>query len=322
MSKIGDQLFLHIWKRFSMTTRNDYSFSEAGCCNLVLNHWISQGLLTKPLEVRTQFSISNNQDFASLLFAVDKYLQKLWERTRDVFQLLDELGKFRQVHDLLVRMESLGMKLPSVILRVAIRVISKYDNGLAIETYRLHRLMCDKYGPIKMWFLRIFVTTLIRDPRIRPAQIWALLNIPKYEKTPASQRNVYRACLTQPEIKMINDMAMEFALCQFRTKRVVFRAISNCLYHLRLHKADVSPDIAKAFVHIGITREVQGGQYVGQERLNYIISQIEEIEGEKVAGQVDRIVSDWRSFMTRESAMRESVRKRRRGNILRVGPID
>lgn len=313
MPQASDELFLDIWKKFDITK---HTFSEAGWCNLILKRWISRGFLSRPTEVETWFAISNKQDFASLLFALDKFKEMQFTRTRGLFHFLDEFGRFKKVYTILLRMRNLGMKLPATILRQSVEIISKYDNSLAIRTYRL-RFLLHKDRLLNAQFLGIFVTALINDPKIHPARIWAFLNIPMYEKLPHSGRHFTREPLHECMVEVISIMASEFARCEFRPRRVVLRNVLNCLYHLRLHNAKITPELSKALAHIGITREIRGGQYVGQERLRYIISMIEKIEGKRVAQQVDGIVFDWRLYLTEKS-----VRERREGNVLRAGPID
>lgn len=314
MSKVGDKLFFHVWKEFYV---DKFFFSEAGCCNLILDHWISQGLVTKTQEVGIQYGVSKRQDFASLLFAIEKYKQNYWTRTRDLFLILNTLGRYKKLYQVLSRMKSLGMKLPWQILRMAVEIISGYDNRFALRTYNLSHSLDDGVRPIRISFLQTFVITLINDPNINPTRIWAMLNIPIYARLPPSRRCPQSQRLSPAMVKMINAMALEFARCEFRSKRVALRHVMNCLHHLSIHKARVTSELSKALAHIGITREMQDCRFVGQERLHYIISMIEKIEGRDVAERVDGIVFDWRSYFTEKAA-----RERREGNVLRAGPID
>jgi hypothetical protein len=313
MSKIGDQLFLHIWRELYFGKKD--SFSEAGFCNLVLDHWVSQGLVTKSQEVGTLYAASTKQDFASLLFAIEKYRQNYWTRIIDVFLISDKLGRYRKVYQVLLRMRSRGMKLPWKTLRTAVEIISSYNNRLAIRTYTLGHFLDDKSRPISMKFLQAFVTTLIQDPRISPAQIWSMLDIPIYARLHPSQRGPRPERLSAGMEKLVNTMALEFAL--YRPKRIALRQIENSLHHLRVHKGFVRSELSRALSHVGITREIQDRQWIGQERLAYVLRMVEKIEGTTVAERVDRIVFDWRTYFRDKSA-----REYREENVLRVGPID
>ena len=296
MPKMDDRTFFYIWKELYVHGKH---FSEAGFSNLVLNHWISQGLVTKSHEVGTLYATSAKQDFASLFIAIDKWKQDYWGRLKDLFLIAGKLGRYKKIYQVLLRMRSHGMKVPWRVLRTAVAVVSNYDPRLAIRIYKQgHALDCGK-RPFSMEFLKTFVSVLIQERRVSPAYIWEMLDVPIYSRLSYSQKGHSSQRLSAGMERLMNIIALEFA--RHYPRRVALRQIENSLHHLRVHGGRLGKEISQALTHVGITTEITEGNWIVQQRLAYVVRHIENIEGTRVAEQVDRIVFDWRSYFVDKS---------------------
>jgi hypothetical protein len=69
--------------------------------DVVLGRWISQGYVVKGNLTRNTFELSSldsgPDDLGSVLFAIDKNREKMFCRTKDLFKLLNDLGRYKDV---------------------------------------------------------------------------------------------------------------------------------------------------------------------------------------------------------------------------------
>lgn len=313
---INTQLFLQTWK----ILEGQDSIPENIASDLILSHWISQGYVASATMVRNSFEATarraGKEDFASLLLALHRHRENSLARTRELFLLLDDIGKYEKVYSILSRMNDLGLKVPVSYLRQSIVTMSNYDARLALKTFHLHKEMLLGDSQIKVDWIPNFVIALINDRGIPPKHIWEILKIPIYEKLPKSERKFQRLPLSQTMIELIHKMALAFAYSEARPPRVALRNVLQCLYHLRVHRAPIGSELSRAVTHIGITDEINKGQWIRQERLRYALHLINEVEGKEIAAKADATVLNWRMFLSEKQA-----RQNREGNVLCVGTI-
>jgi hypothetical protein len=300
--KVDTELFLQTWK--ALETRGDIPENEAS--DLMLNHWISRGYVRNGIGVRNSFEATaqrvGREDFASLLFALDKHRENSLTRTRELFLLLDKLGKYRKVYKILSRMNDLGLKVPMSCLGRSIDTMSNYDARLALKTFYLHKAMLLGDRRVRLDWIPNFIIALINDRSVTPKQIWGILRIPIYEELPRSQRHFQATPLSQTMIALLHKMAFEFAHSEARPTRVALRNVLQCLYHLRVHRAPISQELSRAMSRAGISEDINNGQWIRDERLRYTLHLIKEIEGEDVAEKVDATVLNWREFLSEKQA--------------------
>jgi hypothetical protein len=315
MPNVGDYQLVRTWK--TLDPRNDLRGDQ--CSEVFLHHWISQNKVKEATAVTNTASsqwcsAGNSLSFARLLLALDKHREMCFTRTGDLFYLLRKLGRHREISDILCRMEELDMKIPTTILGAAVEKMSAYDTKRALEMWNLPSKMKLGY-PLRPDFIPQFVLSMIDDPEISSETIWNLLNIPMHSQR-RSHRPHFAEPLPQEMIDLMHKMASAFARSEARPPRVAFRNICQCLHHLRIHRAPISPELTRAVNHAGTTRSIMKGMIVGKERLRYMLYLISKVEGEGVAKEVDETVYKWRQFV------KDQRHKLRRGaNPLRVGAL-
>jgi hypothetical protein len=317
LSNIDTELFLQNWRKLE----SQDTILENDASDLILSLWMSQGYVKNIDGVRNSFEASaprpEKKDFASLLFALDKHRENSLTRTRDLFLLLEGLGRYKMVYKILSRMNNLSLKVPATCLARSIDTMSSHDVHLALKIFSLRKVMLLGDRRFRLDWIPDFIIALINDRSVEPKRIWEILGIPIYEYRPRFQRHFQPRALPQTMIDLLHRMALAFAQSPARPTRVAVRNVLQCLYHLRLHRAPISPELARAMSSAGITREIIAGQWIREDRLHYTLVLIDELEGKEVADKVDATVLNWRQHLSEKQA-----RRAREGNVLRVGPID
>jgi hypothetical protein len=317
INKVDTELFLQTWRK----VEGQDSIRENEASDLILSHWVSQGCVKNAAGVRNSFEATaqraGQEDFASLLFALDKHRENSLTRTRELFLLLDRLGKYKRVYKILSRMNDMGLKVPMTCLGRSIDTMSSYDARLALRTFHLHKAMLLGDRRVRLDWIPNFVIALINDRSITPKQIWELLRIPIYEDLPRSQRHFQPTPLSPTMIDLVHKMTLAFAHSEARPARVAVRNVLQCLYHLRVHRAPIGQEVSRAMSRVGITEDINNGRWVRDERLRYTLDLVNKVEGKDVAEKVDATVVNWRLYLSEKEA-----RRKREGNVLRVGPID
>lgn len=318
MSNVDDQLLVQIWRQVDPSNH----LSTTKCSVIILNQWISQGKVKKAPAVRNTFAASllwplagQSASFARLLLALDKHRELCFTRAGELFELLHSLGRHQHIPDILFRMNELDMKIPTTMLGAAVEKMSAHDIKRALDMYYLPHDMKLGY-PLRPEFMPKFVIAQINDPSVPPAAIWKLLNIPIYEGG-SSFQPYFAKPLPREMIDLIHKMATAFARSEGRPCRVAFRNILQCLHHLRIHNAPISPELTRAVSHANITRSILNGLSVGQERLRYALHLVAKVEGEEVAKAVDETVFKWRQYVHEKR-----TKARREANVLSTGPIE
>lgn len=313
---VDTKYFIQTWK--NLETADKILDSEAS--ELILSHWISQGYIKNAAIVRISYETiaqrAGKEDFASLLFALDKHRENALIRTRELFLLLDSLGKYKRVYTTLSRMKDFGLKVPVSFLSRAIDMMSNYDARLALKTFHLHKVILLDEKQMRLDWIPNFIIALINHKGITPNHIWEILEIPVYEALPRSQRHFKPSAMSQTMRDLLHKMALAFASSNARPPRVALRNVLQCLYHLRVHRAPIGPELSRAVTRLGITNEIGNGKWIRQERLRYALHLISEVEGKDVAKEADATVLNWRIYLSEKQA-----RENREGNVLRVGVI-
>jgi hypothetical protein len=321
--EVPDKIFVDIVRRMGHCTgATEHPIPG----DVVLSRWISQGYIREGALVRNAFELSASDsgphDLGSVLFAIDKHREKVFCRTEDLFKLLNNLERYKDVYWVLVRMQNLGLKLPRDIIGPTIEIMSKYDFKLA---YRIHGLfysgLIDGKG-LQPHLMPNFIISMVNDDKISPRIIWKVMGIPIYDHLQPSKRSAFsKECLSPATIGLVTKLAIAFAQTHARPQRVAFRNVVRCLHHLRRHNAPITPELTRAISHAGFTRKIIAGQKISKELLDWVLGLVEMAEGTDVAIITDRAVTYWNQQLVEEQWMKARARAREL-NVLRVGPIN
>lgn len=267
--------------------------------DVVLSRWISQGYLREGALVRNASEVSALDsgflDLGLLLFTIHQHREKMFCRTKDLFNLYNKLGRYTEVYGLLVQMQNLGLKLPPGVIGQTIEIMSKYDLRLA---YRIHMMFYSGLRTdgesLRPELNPNFIISMVNHRRFTPLKIWKVMGIPFYEKMLVFERSRFSTKRLSPaRIELVTKVAIAFAQTEAREQRQAFRNVVQCLHHLRRHNAPVTPELARAISHAGFTRKILAGQWISKELLNWVLGIIEVAEGTDVAVIADRAVTFW-----------------------------
>ncbi|KAE9381763.1 hypothetical protein N431DRAFT_393307 [Stipitochalara longipes BDJ] len=294
---------------------------------IVLSHWISQGHLRRPdlVRITSEVFASNKDppDLGLVLYAIDKHREMVFKRTKDLFKLLSDLGRYKDVYKILVRMQSLGLKLPSDIIGPTMNIMSKYDLVLAGRIYNRFYSGLGVSGKCLLAELSPdFIFSMVNDANISPLRIWKVMGIPFYEKMRPAERAAFSKRRLSPGMAdFVTALAISFARADARPQRVALRNVVQCLHHLRRHRASITPELTRAISHAGFTRKILAGQWVSKELQSWILGIIEVAEGTDVAVITDSAVTYWNEQLA-EKQHEKALKEIREMNVLRVGLID
>ncbi|KAN0122214.1 hypothetical protein V8E51_000540 [Hyaloscypha variabilis] len=322
---LDDKFFIDIVKRMQKCKGIPEYTSLPG--EIVLSRWISQGHVQQGDLVRITFEVfASNKgppDLGLVLFAIDQHKEMFFRRTKDLFKLLSALERYKDVYQILVRMQDLGMKLPPDIIGPTLNIMSNYDLWL---TYQIYKMFYSGLGirgrGLRPNLSQNFIYSMVNDATVSPLRIWKVMGIPFYEKLRPVERDAFSTSRLSPAmIDFVTSLAIAFARTDARPQRVALRNVVQCLHHLRRHAAPITPELTRAISHAGFTRKILAGNWISKELQSWILSLVEVAEGTDVAVITDRAVTYWNEQLveTRQAKARKEAREM---NVLRVGPID
>ncbi|KAL8699208.1 MAG: hypothetical protein Q9201_006136 [Fulgogasparrea decipioides] len=108
--------------------------------------------------------------------------------------------------------------------------------------------------------------------------------------------------LQHSRIHLLGRMALAYAQARHLQPSVAFQYVYDCW---TLQKRDalghVGPDLIRALVHSGLVRPLQAGQTMSYARLEWILRQVAEVEGEDAMRRLGHTVWQWREDINRRS---------------------
>jgi hypothetical protein len=287
--------------------------------DIVLSRWITRGHISQGALVRNTFEISTlecgSSDPEFLLLAIDRHREGVFNKTKALFKLLCDLGRYKDVYKILAGMRRLRMKVPIDIIAPTIKTASRYDPKFAYSIYQLCLRLCVDKRP---YLNPNFILPMIHHRGFQPQSIWKLLRIPIYDDLKRYERSQFSGKRLSPFMtKLITKVAIAFAHSDARPQRVAFRNVLQCLHHLRRHNAPITSDLTRAISHAGFTRKIIAGRWISKEQLRWALGLIELAEGTEVAIITEKAVTYWN-----EQLEAKQQKEARESNVLRVGPIN
>ncbi|TAQ89811.1 hypothetical protein B7494_g1895 [Chlorociboria aeruginascens] len=294
--------------------------------NLIINHWISQGYVSKTTATWNRFEATLSpyryHTFGLLLRVIEMRHKYGWIMLEELFSFFNQLGRHNIIYLILRQSKSLGLDISARVLGPVIEIMSNHDLNYAFRTYKLYPSLGLDHSPISCPRL---IIAMINDPQFTPRTIWAML------ENPIKPAVFSRSRLPQHRIRLIQDMAMAFARAESRHTRVVVRNVEQCLRYLSMRKVPITSTLTRAVAYTVVTRDFNNDQFVVTNRLKWALGLIARVEGDPVAVAIDKLVFQWRADLVNQSMRvkreKEVLREIQRiwwreCNVLRVGTID
>ena len=219
-----------------------------------------------------------------------------------LFTFLRELGAFTAIVEIV---EEAGPIMNRGILIAEITELSQANLNAAYEVFRACPWLPLESCP------DLAIRLLLMHERGHPEELFRLRRL--------HWRTCDRVAIFGPNPQVAVSAQHAFyhriALAIARCPRVRPRAAFSWVYHCymtvvwRKRLGGVGPEMTRALTHAGITRKLQAEQWVSTEQIGWILSKVQEVEGEEVAHQLDELVYEWRGEVLRKNAERIQQRK-------------
>lgn len=296
-------------------------FNEDRSSNLILQHWISRGVISNPYGVKLAFdAISRgNGSFAALFLTLSKRQERSLARTNDFFRLATHLRRLSHVYPILHEMNSKAMKLPvtifSRLLNILCSPIPNVRKALpehALRIWNIHSQMYNGYATLRLESIPNMVIELVYYRELPSSKIWELLRIPPYKRLESKGRNrpLVTVRLSEQMVDLMHKMALAFAYAENRTPKSAVENIEQCIWHLRRHRAHIGPDISKALCHAVFTREIKAGNWIVTGRIRWALNIVERLEGKEAAEKMADLVAKWRRALVAKQEKEAEERQR------------
>ncbi|PVH88517.1 hypothetical protein DL98DRAFT_509228 [Cadophora sp. DSE1049] len=307
LPNVSETLLLETWRQFGSYVEQD------SATDILLNHWIGRDLFERPALARIVFDDVASQryrkDPSTLLYVIDGERENCWGKLRLLFRFLDKLGDHETIYRTLVSLRKRRIKVPADVMDETLEGMAIENTLLAQKAFRLYRFLRHNDAPLRLEKCPRFIFSLVNSPDISSSVIWKSLGIPLYESMPARslarQTPPTETTLTPIVADHLTKMATLFAHCKTRTQRVAFRNVMQCLFHLRRHNTPITPELTRAMVHAGISRKISSDGWIAEERSQWLLELIEQVEGTEVAVTVDEIVKVWNQQISERVSRRD-----------------
>ena len=182
---------------------------------------------------------------------------------------------------------------------------SKFNPVLALKLFRA-------WPSLRIAQCPGLMDAIISDRRIRPG---APLNLfyrdsPNLQATNRFLRESQPLPLKHDQALLLHEMALAFAQAAHLSPREALRKVMRCFHHFIGRYDLLKPQISEAMIVAGIIRYLEAGIWVSSVSLKKILAIVREVEGEKVADEIDRMVFVWRGRVVASRVYKERMWKR------------
>ena len=293
--------------------------SELDQCKFIVRNWVydlvrpRMGL--EPAKVcsavmRTFDQLCRNRGLAQCynnlilaLYYEDQLHEPILHATFRLLRELSRSDKFLQIVELL---QACDIPMKAAILGAEAKQYSQIDTGVALRIFELHQALTLE-GCLDL------AIALINDPLSHVDTTFRLLNRhrPTTDKPSKATRPRFHA-----RTHLLHQMATAFAHAEHLNPSIAFRKVHECYVHLQRDELPVGPALVRALTHAGIVRNLQAGDSVGTQKIQWILGRVREVEGEDVEKVVDGAIFTWRGKVNayrlqpqRQRTIRDTLRK-------------
>ncbi|PQE10093.1 fungal specific transcription factor domain containing protein [Rutstroemia sp. NJR-2017a BVV2] len=323
LEKMDDVTFTSIWnmlESYSLGQLNPQAESShfttaVEIAELSLSRWITQGHVVKGLAVEHTFRTMNvlgRTPFLNLFRSLQKHEELHDEMFRTFFDLLYKLQKPRHSFAALHQLRRYASR---VDVRTVAKIVRRMDLNNRRMAYQIYMHYCK--GRIKPESCVSLIVAMINSDNISSRSIWAALEIPIWAELPEHRKHPCRKkSLSKSRINLIHKMATAFSVSKVRSPRVALRNVTQCWQYLSAHGVEPMPEMSKAIVYLGVTRDIEEYNWVSTDRFRWVFDVVAKCEGQEVADEMDRAVYKWRQHLVQESDARF-----REANVLGTGHL-
>jgi hypothetical protein len=164
--------------------------------------------------------------------------------------------------------------------------ISSTDPTLAYILYKCHNIWISRCPEL--------LFALIKEG-VHSHEIFRMLkDREESNTTPLAQRTHPLNATSTLRNTMVHMVADTISRYPHRGVRAAFRDVSACYRYLQDRHAPINPVMGRALVRAGITQFLQDKRWASTERFKWILGIVRDLEGDKVADELDTVMFRWR----------------------------
>lgn len=259
-----------------------------------------------------EFDRSNRLVDGNSLVALLQLLQRHripYERVlKSIFQTLEDGGiRAHARHGLFVAIyKASSIDIP-VELTIA-QIAELLDNGHHLRALRVFLNTPDLPLAASQGLLSRLISKAVED---RQMYFAILSRQNRAARLPTSERLDLVQSMTANHICLVRQLAAAIPAFQSLNPREAFRRVWQCYRFLRDHRVPLDVMMSRAMVHAGVIRTLQERLPLPDDRVNFILRWVRQLEGDAVADGLDRWIYSIRHSLLPEMRAQEDSRKRR-----------
>lgn len=153
------------------------------------------------------------------------------------------------------------------------------------------------------------LASMIKDGSFRTNDIMELL-LRQPEKIPMEWRSGLKLDLNQEHVDLVHMIAYDTATASSLNPRAAFRHVWAFYRFLQDRGAPLQALMSRAMVQVGILRPLQEHLWIPDERLDYILSVVERIEGPEMREKVQDIARHMRNSVHDQVLAKREIKER------------
>lgn len=243
------------------------------------------------------------EPFFAMLQAAQDHCQLSEQLIARFFVLLQQMQLSEHIVTIISESRSKGINVP---LKAVLHAIESHLSVSVDQALDIHkadtRLLLESCPEL--------AEKIIEDPKIPTRLIWRY----RRERHQVCDRQAFfdrPENLLQAQVFLLEKMAVAYAQARHLRPRKAFRHVQICYTNARQYSRPISVLISRALNMTGIVRQLQCSQWVSSVKLRWILAIIREVEGPRIADDVDRLVYQWRG----ENCCDNASKLRRQRNL-------
>lgn len=285
------------------------NLSDVDQSKLILRNWVGKHVEQAQVPSHEDFSLAVRRTFDELCqsqggtecysnIVLSLYLnrQPYDQVLHDILWVLRNTRRPEAALRTLLQLNAHNVSVKLAVIGAEVERYSLRYPRLALRIYEMHEGLklegCLKlaYGLINDPFSHVDTTLRLLDRHQKSARSMARL---------APKDALARS-------RLLHNMATAFAHASHLNPQVAFRKVYRCYLYLRKHRYQVRAQLIRALNHAGIVRNLAAGDGVSVTKIKWILSKVQEVEGNDVERVVNRVVYRWRGQISRDRYRRLS----------------
>lgn len=231
------------------------------------------------------------------------HIQVAEETTARLLTLLRELEKADTIVEVIKYKEKVRQRMK------AETIASAVNDDLYINPRQAYH-MFDSYPNLSLEKVPALAESIIMNPYLHPNTALYFRHSRQRVATVSSPTGAHLPRQPDPRLHLLQRMCLAYALAPHLPPRLALRKIHECYITIKRERlGPISSDITQALVQVGIIRPLLDVTWVSTIKLRWILGLVREVEGEKIADEIDQVVYEWRGIVV------QAIRERQQGGF-------